>query len=255
MGEMSETTPAMLPPVPRPLTPAAKRRAWAEPTVRFGWLATLAVIAVTLGVAIDNYLTWARQRALIVQGTPVQATIVELGGVTRVARMAPDTPVVLTYDIAGVPQRVEGILEGRTDWLTTRQIVPIRVDPAEPTRWTYATEVPSLAQYLAMALLLLPLVAILVVATLWLRARALSLWRNGAEAAAVVASSRQTPLAPRSTLVQCALADGPLAAPNDAAVIDVYVPRRLAKPVPGDRLLLIVDPAKPRRAILADAYA
>lgn len=238
-------------PAPRAVDRQASRRSWMEPTVRFWWLAFIAVLLITIWVAINNYRAWRYQRALIVDGVRVQATVAEVDGVSRVLRVPPDTPLTLTFEMNGEEHRVQGVLVGRTEYITTRQQVPIRVDPHNPQRWTYATEVPSLRRELAMAQLLLPIVLALGVVVWMRRRRILSLWKTGQPVAVIVASSEQTALAPFSRYVRGALRDS-----NDKRLVGAYVPQAKADPQRGDVLWFIVDdPGAPRRAIYAGAFS
>lgn len=247
----SMTEPAAPSPAPRPVDAQVKRRVWADPMVRFWLLALIAVVLITIGVAINNYRSWSFQRELILHGTPVTATVAEVDGVSRVLNVPPDTPVTLEFTLDGEEHRVQGVLEGRTEYIRTKQTVPIRVDPDNARRWTYATEVPGLLRELAMAQLLLPIVALLVAAVLFWRARILALWKDGHAVAVIVATSRHTALAPFSRYVQATLRDG-----ADKRLIGAYVPCALVDPRRGDILWFIVDdPQQPRQALYAGTFA
>lgn len=236
---------------PRPIDARVRRRVWAEPTVRFWTMTFIVVLLIDAYVAFNNLQGWLHQRELILHGMQVQALVAEVDGVARVLRVPPETPVTLQFEMDGKPHEVQGILNGRKEYITTRQTVPIRVDPKDVTRWTYATEVPGLMREMAMTLLLLPAVVLLAIVVVLRRRALLRLWEQGAAVAAVVASSRSSALAPFSKLVQVALRDS-----EDKRLLSTYVVRHKVDLHQGSTLWLIVDnPANPRRIIHSDTFS
>src|SRR5215213_829827 len=88
-----------LPPPPRPLTPRVRRRAWAEPHVRFWWLAAVALVAAGVCMVVVQYREWRREVWLVENGTPVKARIEQAGGEVVGGRpIAPGGAVLLSYE-------------------------------------------------------------------------------------------------------------------------------------------------------------
>ena len=145
--ETVEPTPIPPPPpaAPRPLSPRVRRGAWFEPHVRFWWLLTLAtgigVIALLVQAMIDQH---ADDR-LFLHGTHVSALV--LGGV-KGQKVAPDTPIDLAFTLNGTSYTVNGLLEGRTDYVERGSTVPLLVDPNDTQHWTYRTIGPPFASQL-----------------------------------------------------------------------------------------------------------
>src|SRR5688572_20913731 len=137
----------VLPSPPRPLTARVRRRAWAEPHVRFWWLAAAALMAAAVYMGVVAYLAWRRELWLVRNGTLVQAKIEQSAGETVAGRpITPEMPVLLSFDWNGQPRRTWGLLEGRgpKEVILSKSSVPIRVDPENPDRWTYRKEPPGL---------------------------------------------------------------------------------------------------------------
>ena len=229
-----------LPPPPRDISPAVRRRAWAEPRVRFWWLAAVVVLAIAGYFLGTRYWSWRRQADLVRHGlrlddATVQRTATE---VVRGKRQPPNSLVTLDYTVGGRPYTVDGFLVGRTDWIVVGGTVPIYVDRDDPSRWTGLTEVPPLTPELMGGLVLLPVPVALALACLLARARVLRAWRNGQAIEALVLDSRQTAVAPRSRAVRCTPADA-----DDRRVLSVYVPPRLARVGEGEMIRVLAPPA------------
>ena len=161
-----------LPPPPRPLTPRVRRRAWAEPHVRFWWLAAAALVAAGVYMFIVNYVAWRREAWLIRNGTLVQAKLERSGGEVLAGRpVEPEQGVLLSFDWNGRKHETWGTLRGRAPKviILTKSTVAIRVDPADPDRWTYRKEPPSLAADLLGAALAFALAPLAMLAAVTLR--------------------------------------------------------------------------------------
>lgn len=234
-----------LPDPPRPATPRVRRRAWTEPRVRLWWLAAAAVLAAGVYFLATRYYNWRRDLNVIRNGTEVQAFVYSAEGFPIPGRRRPPTVVVeLHYDVGGKTYKVEGYLRGRTESFVIQSYVPIRVDPADPARWTARTEPVPLTMELLSGLMLLPPALLFGAVAWWRRARLLKLWRDGHAIEAVAMESRQTALAPRSRFVRCAPLDG-----ADRRVFGVYVPDGAGRVAEGDSVWLVADPAGTRRAV------
>ncbi len=226
------------PPVPRPLTPAARRRGWMEPRVRFWWLCGLVLMLVALNLLITHMVIWARELKIVRQGTPITATIESIGEgeFNGQGNISPDSyPVKLTFDFNGQSYEVgPGFLEGWTDPISPKEMVPIRIDPDDPYHWTSLTVAPPILHALLAFLLVLPFALALLAAGIFLRLRVLRLWQTGAASPFMVDSTSQSALAPSSRVVHCKDAEG-----RTTRLVTVFIPRRIADPKPGDILWLI----------------
>src|SRR5206468_168383 len=117
---------------PRPITPAARRRATVEPRVRFWWLAAMVLGAVVLWLAGTTIWEWSREADVIKNSTPVVATIDAANDSINEAhipgkKMSPSSIVVLGFTLNGQKQQVHGRLTTKTDFVLTGDSVPIRV--------------------------------------------------------------------------------------------------------------------------------
>ena len=229
---------------PRPLTPKAARRAWVEPTVRPWWLMAIAVLLAVGGYSVAQLVERSALNRLMTAGVPVAAKVVSTDNRSIVGQAATtEEQANLTFDWHGQPSTARGFLSRNS---TIGATIPIRVDPADPTVWTDQTEPAPLVRSLFVGLAVLPLApALLAVAVVRRRAVARTV-RLGRAAVAVVADRRQTPIAPFSYAVRCALRDG-----ADRRLRTVYVPhvgRSLAK---GDEVWLILPLARGGRPVAA----
>jgi len=263
-------TTTMPPPprAPRPLTDKVRHRILMEPRVRGWWLAGLALLAISAFFAVTRLIEWSRVRWLVHNGTPAIATIWQIGEdqAEMQSNASPDTIVYMYYFPDDLMQKkkthsddektyISGFLDGRTEPINLHDAngdsttVPIKVDPGEPTLWTYRNNLPPLApQFLSALLVLLPAIGCLVVAYL-VREKVKRIWTEGAAREFAVVSSHQTAAAPRSRVISCTALDG-----TDSQPIKVVVPMRLGDPQPGQLLWLIFPAGKPTAAIPAISY-
>ena len=232
---------------PRPLTPRARRGAWTEPRVRLWWLSAAAVAAAGLTLLATRYLQWRNDSRLVREGRVVQAFIFASDYFPVPGRRRPPNSVAtLRYEVDGKEYEVHGLLEGRKEFYVTHTYIPIRVDPADPGRWTARALPDPLWFRLIGGAMLLPVAALAALVALLKRASLLRLWRGGPAVEAVVIDSRHTAIAPRSRFVRCAAVD-----PGDKLVRGVHVPQHAAAVGPGDPLWLVADPRGGSRAVAA----
>lgn len=238
------------PPPPRAVTQAALNRSWGEPQVRVWWLCALLLLVTIICFSISQWWNWLAETRLIRSGKVVDAVIIgqELDSL-KGSHVDPSVTVYLTYQYNGVEQTIRGILPPRDSWYVTRKTIPIHIDPENPQNWTASTAIKSLSSELLLAKLLLPLTAVLFVGAVLRRRSVLKLWQTGEAAEAVVLESHQAANAPLSRLVRCALK---LYGRSDE-VFTVILPTRVARPVKGNEIWLII-PAAGTRALAARLY-
>jgi hypothetical protein len=227
------------------------RRSLMEPRVRFWWLTASVLTLITLYFLLDRSLNWLEELHIIRNGTPVSATIIQIGQDETAGRtdVSPDNEVDLQYDFGGKTYQVNGFLEGRTEVISLKDVVPIKIDPAKPERWTYLTDVPPLTHVLLSAGLVAPFAVAVGLAGFIRRQRVLRTWTEGVAHPFVVEAIRQTALAPSSQYIGCREMEG-----RARELVWVFVPRRLANPKVGDILWLIHPVGKPKAALPALAY-
>jgi len=236
---------------PRPLTAVVSRRTLMEPRVRAWWLAGFVLLGISAFFAINRFIQWNHVRWLINHGIQTTAVIWQIGDPEEGLRSgaSPDNKVYMSLDYGGQKIYVEGYLDGYPGTLNLNDSIPIRVDPAEPTSWTYRTTPPPLlGQMFSVALVGVPAVVCLIAAFM-LRGQVLRIWTDGVAQEFAVVSSHQTAAAPLSRVVHCTALDGTGKEP-----IKVFVPMRLADPLPGQLIWLIYPSGKPSAAIPAMAY-
>ena len=162
--------------------------------------------------------------------------------------LSPDTPVDIKYTVEGKEYRPYGVLAGRREQVRTRTLVPIYVSRADPSRWTARTEPARLWGELLGAFMLAP-GAVVLLAVAWLKRRSvLRVYRDGEAVLAEVMGVGQTPSAPFSRLLRCAMDRG-----QGVTVVKTILPasRHLAR---GDLVWLIVPPGKSAPAIAAALF-
>jgi hypothetical protein len=237
-----------LQPPPRPISPRAARRAWGEPRVRLWWLAGVVILLIATFFIVSGMRAWMRDRALVVDGVVVQAIPSSpTGQGIEGHRLPADAVVRLTFEYNGKRREVQGQLAGRRDLIVLGAPVEIRIDPDNPQRWTGRQSPAPPWAYIVGSLPLLPLVVILFIAAFVIRRGVLHTWRDGEAKEAVVVEVRQSPLAPQSQIVRCALAGG------DGRVWTVTQPKSAGRVLRGDPIWLIV-PHK-GKPIAAAAYS
>ena len=149
------------PPLPRPLTLAARKRSWLEPRVRFWWAAALVLAVAGAYFLVTQTMDWLEELKVVRQGTPVTATVVAVGEgeVEGVGNLPPSSHVKLKYTYQNVDYGVDGFLEGRKEPISPKQLVPVKIDPAAPEHWTYLTEAPPMLRAFLSTIILLPFIA------------------------------------------------------------------------------------------------
>ena len=247
---MSETITTELPPPPRPLSRRARRRSWGELPVRIWVVLTAVVVVVLVYLAAQRIGVAMEERGLMERGRRVQAKVEDLVGV-RAASVSRDAPVTVILSYAGAngqPQLLRGELPVADGSISRGDVIPIRVDPDIPDRWTGRESERPWTQELFVALLLVPPALLLAGITWWRRRRVLAVWRGGAPLRATVVDVKQSALAPASKRIGYRVAGG-------KRVHAVLRPNRLGPVSPGDELDLIADPSNPGRAVIASLYA
>jgi len=237
-----------LPPVPRPITPTARRRAWTEPRVRGWWLAAIVPMGLFIYVCFNVIADFNRFRDLVARGVAVQA-VVSVAGYEKGHRLPPDTAVTLSYQIGDTTRQASGTLLARTEMIRVGETIEIRVDPTDPQRWTDHTTPPQLAPRMMGPLAILPFIAVALLAGLLARRRLMKTWREGVAVQALVIEVLQTALAPKSTLVRCTIPTD-----RDGSVLGVYLPHSKGIPVKGETLWLLRPPARSTGAVAAEAF-
>jgi hypothetical protein len=251
------TAPAQLelPPTPprppRDVTGAVRRRSVLEPRVRFWWLAGLVLLVLSLYLIVDGTLNWSEDLSIVRHGTPVTATVsaVGEGEVSGRANLSPEYPVTLEFQFEGVDYVVKGHLDGRTEPISLKDSIPIKVDPANPKHWTYLTTAPPIGPVFLSAGLVAPFALAALTISWVLRARIMRVWRTGQANPFIVETTLQTALAPRSRAVRCRAVEG-----RTKRLVQVFVPRHLGTPKPGDVLWLIHPAGNPTVVLAAMNY-
>lgn len=244
------TTPTTtVPPAPRELSARARLAAWKHPNVRFWWLVSAALLLGMGYLLVMQSMEWSQEVDLVRNGKVVDATVFEAGVKLKDKPVPALSDVDLTYKYNNQTYKVTGPLAERNGLLMNGQTISIRIDPNDPRTWTNRTQPPAFTSKLFAPLLLSPPLAIALIAAWISRRRILTIWVNGEARQAVAMDTKQTPLAPLSHVVRCALADS-----TDKRLIHVYVPHRLGKVVKGQALWLITHPNNPQRAILAAVF-
>jgi hypothetical protein len=236
---------------PRAVTVVVRRRSWIEPRVRFWWLAAAVIFGVAAYFSIDRVLDWMEVVHLVRSGTAVTATITRIGDESSGGRanISPDNEVYLHFTLQDSPYDVSGYLEGREKPISLQDQLQIRVDPADPSRWTYLTEPPPIWHQFLVVSLLLPIAAAALGVSLVLRRQMLRTWSEGKAQPYVVIDIGQTALAPLSLVVRCSALEG-----RDQRLVSVFIPRKAGQVRKGDPLWLVHPPGKPAAALAVLAY-
>jgi hypothetical protein len=243
--------PAAPPAPPRELTPVVRRRAWRERHVRLWVVLGLALLVVAVYYGASRTWWWWQERRLIQNGLKVQAEIMgpyvgEDWPANKV--LLPDAQVDIVYEVNGRKFRPHSALAGRKEQIKTRTLIPIYVDPKDPEQWTPRQEPPWLAGELLGTFLVGPAAVLLLMIALLKRRHVLKIYRDGEAVPAEVIGVGQTPSAPLSRLVRCAVN-----CEEGARVIKTIVPAS-SNLRPGDLIWLIVPPGKPEPAIPAALF-
>src|SRR5438034_10934373 len=243
-----------LPPAPRAVSSRARRRSWAEMSVRVWMILSIIVLLATIYFTARQITGAMATRRLILHGAPVIAHIDAANGVKDIGRQY-DRRDRNTADLTftgpdGVKRTVQGDLSPPNGMFAIGDNIDLRVDPNNPTIWTDRLEPPPWRTELSAVIVVVPLLALSLLMMSWRRAQVLNVWRKGEPATGIVVDSKQSAGAPRSRVVRFALADG-----NDRRVFQVLYPTSAGEPAKGDELLLLAPPNKPARAIVAALYA
>ena len=225
---------------PRDITPAVRKRAWADPPVRFWWLTGGTLLIIALGLAVGNYVEWAKLNRAISPGVKVKSRIIAVEGDKRVGRTVTATsPMGMIYHHGGKEWYAVGVLSGLQQQVRVGDDIEIYIDPADPENWTVRTEVPPLPQAMIGPFLVLPVALLCGLIALVGRSKTLKTYQHGALAEATVATNKQTPLAPRSRAIRCSLTTG-------SRMMEVFVPRPAAQLNEGDSVQVILPPGRGR---------
>jgi hypothetical protein len=220
------------------MTRLSSRRCWTEPSVRLWVLLSATILCMILIYSGDRLWFWMAENRLIEHGTIISAKVNEAGGVGIPGDSLPPTSAVkLEFDWHGQSQIVDGFLEDRAaaDYIKVGSNVTIRVDPNDPTNWTYRSQITGIGEVLLVTWIMLPIPPLSFGVAMLKRNRLAKIWRSSGAALAVVSKRRQTPIAPRSYAVHCSLADR-----SDKRLFVVYVPAKAGRFNKGDLLWILL---------------
>lgn len=195
-------------------------RIWTEPRVRFWWIAAVALLAISIGYAIEGFLEWRTEADLIQHGTLVQATISEAGGAPPHRPITENAAWDVKFQLNGQTQVETGYPPDESAHHFNGDVVPIRVDPNDPEKWTNRTTPPPLSHNWVGLPFILAMGALCVIFALVRMARLRKAVREGRIGSAKILSLGQSALAPRSYLARCTWADE-----SSSAVYTVFIPR------------------------------
>ena len=239
------------PAAPRELTPRVLRRTVFEPQVRFWWVSAFVLAVGLLYFLVTELQVWNQECYVVKHGTPVIATITAIGDGQLRYNVSPDNSVAMSFSLNGQQHQAIGWLEGRTETLNLNQQVPIKVNPDDPTQWTYRTDTPPLTRAFLTPGLMAPFAVAAGLASFIHRKRLIHTWKTGvAEQYVVERVGGQTALAPASRAVQFANPNGR----KEQRLIRLLIPQRVANPKPGDVFWLIHPPKKTSPVLAAVLY-
>ena len=226
---------------PRDITPAVRKRAWADPPVRFWWLIGGTLLVIALGLALGNYVEWAKLNRAISSGVVVNARIRGVEGDPRVGRTVTSTSAVgIDYEYNGQKfVNIVGVLSGLTQQVRVGDDIRLHIDPNDPLNWTIRDEVPPLPLAMIGPILVLPVALLCGLISLVGRSKTLKTYQHGSLVDATVSTNKQTPLAPRSRAIRCSLTTG-------SRMMEVFVPRPAAQLNEGDTVQVILPPGRGR---------
>ncbi len=237
---------------PRPLTPAARRRCWTEPHVRFAWASGMVVLAIGIYFTLSGWRTWRHEQMLVEHGVPVSASIVEVTYLGQEIRLAgksfdPSNLVRIEFPWNGTDHTTTSTTAtGHVGFVTVGQTIAARVNPDDPDDWTELTAAEPLLHRILGGLIPLPIAAAAFGVSILMHDRMARTWRNGLPVACLVIESRHSALAPQSRMIRCTPATE-----GDERLFTVYAPargggRRLRE---GDSLWVIASPTGANQAI------
>jgi hypothetical protein len=213
--------PTALPPPPRPLTVRVRRRAWADPLVRFWWLtgSVLLILGIYLGASI--WKVWHREQWLISQPLS-QAQILRTASETIANRPVKEgQPMQLQFNHRGALATAWVRLEEYDGKAIIGESIPIHVNPENPAELTLQKVPRPLGSRLVGPMCLCGF-GLGGVAVAWLvRLQVLRTVRQGSQRIATRMARQQSPLAPLAHSIQCAWADPG----HGRRLFTVYLPR------------------------------
>jgi hypothetical protein len=229
-------------PAPRALTGRVKWRALREKHVKVWWLLGLGLLVVVCYYAGSRAYAWSQETRLITHGQKITAEIKswEPGNdlMPKGKVIQAEAPVYILYTVDGKTYKPFGQLAGRKNQMTTGEIIPIYIDPADPSRFTARTEPATLVHELLGAMLLVPGVLLLFAVALWRWWRVLVIYRQGEPVLAEVLSVGHSASGPASRLIRCVVHEG-----DNDRIIKTVLPARQT-PNPGELLWLIAPPGR-----------
>jgi hypothetical protein len=215
--------------------------------VRFWWIAAVILFLVSVGFAVEGYLSWRTEADLIEHGTLVQATVTEAGGGLARRVIAEDAAWDVKFQFNGQTH----LDEGYPPYTEIRQhngdVIPIHIDPNDPDHWTNRPTPPPLSQKLVGLPFVLGMLVICLLFALVRMARLKKVCTQGKVGWATILSLGQSSLAPRSYTARCTWADD-----TSPTVYSVFVPRRIA-PQPGDKIQIAASPKSTLAITISDA--
>jgi hypothetical protein len=223
MSEAASTetsAPPAPPPVPRAITPLVAKRSWFEPRVRVWWIIAVIISSFFGSLIVEEVRSWMLERRIVAEGTLVKAKVTRAGDYVISTQTAyPDAEVALEFEYEKTTYDVTGRLAGRKEGIRPQSFVDIRIDPADPNKWTYRTDPPALGQKLLAPLMVLPVAGALLAVAAIKRNRLLKTWTTAPAKLAVVVSMKHTALAPAANTVQCAIPED-----RDKKLYTVFLP-------------------------------
>jgi hypothetical protein len=232
------------------MTPAARRRSWTEPMVRFWLLATVALVGIGGWFVTAQIIDYRDERDLIQNGAAVTATVLDVNGDSH-AKFLPASiySCEMEFTWQGQQITVDGVPTSLTGYVTHGETVQLHIDPNRPTEWTDKTAPDPIAQRLIVGGVILPVVIAAGLAAWWMRRRVVRLWTHVEASAYSVVYVGTSALAPLSHTVRCVTVTG-----RDDTLLTVYLPARFPRPKTGDVLWLLHPPGKSRSCIAAAAF-
>jgi hypothetical protein len=252
-GATAVSSPPDVPPVPRPLTPRARRRSWAELPVRVWLILSAVILIVTVVFTITRVSEAMNDRRLIEHGQDVVAKFTSVNGdpfPKRRPRNEP-MPAAAVFDWQGKPFKLDiPRLEAKPGaFAMVGEEFRIKVDPDDPSKWTEETIPRPWWQELTVIALLVPmLLALLIVAGIK-RQGVLRVWRDGVLAEAAVVETHQSAAAPMSRVVRFTLVDQP-----DRRIFSTLTPAAAGIPGRGEKIWIVHPSNRPTRAVIAALY-
>lgn len=241
-----------LPAAPRAITAKARRRSWAEASVRTWMILTLVICGVTAYLYSARITAGMKDRTIIANGLPIRATVIAIDGVaapgsTALRRNRPT--VIIRYLDSNAQeitseQQLGALVDGA---VTVGRELEIRVDPANPAKWSDRTEPQPWSAELSVPLLITPFCFICILILFIRRKGVLRVWQTGEPAVAQIVEVRQSPIAPRQQQVSYALAEG-------GQVCKMLFPLSEGPLSVGDEVIVVAPPNDPARAVAAELY-